>query len=383
MRIGVNTLFMIPGDVGGTEVYLRNTLTAMAAQDTENVLVLFTNRENDSLLRRDLAEYPTVEYYQLPCRASVRPIRILIEQVLLPFVAKRQDVDVLWSPGYTAPAFCFSPQAVTIHDLQYKSHPEDMKFSERLILDALVRIACRRCEAVITISSFSKEEILRYSFAKEKKIHAIPEGVNEHFAVNLQGNEKEKKVKLARLGVQQPYLLCVAHTYPHKNVDQLVEAFSLFADTFPYQLVLVGKARRGEDKVIESLKKIENPDKVVRFSRLSETELILLYQCADIFILPSAYEGFGLPVLEAMMAGVPVITSRMASLPELGGDYVLYVDTPTHSNLFQALSDLISLPKKEIQQLVSGAQKRARSFTWERAALQTVKALESITHVRQ
>lgn len=380
MRIGINTLFLVPGDVGGTEVYLRNTLSAMAALETEDTLVLFTNRENDSLLRQDLAKYPKVEFHQLPCRAAVRPVRILMEQFLLPFAARKQSVDVLWSPGYTAPAVCRIPQAVTIHDLQYKSHPEDMKFSERLVLDALVRTACRSCDAVITISLFSKQEILRYGFAKEKKIHAIPEGVAEHFAADLPGSENEKDKKLAGMGVRKPYLLCVAHTYPHKNVDKLVEAFSLFSETFPHHLVLVGKARRGEDKVTESLKKMRDPGKVIRLSGLSEAELKLLYQCADVFILPSSYEGFGLPVLEAMMAGVPVVTSRMASLPELGGECVGYVDPPSPENLFQAINKVMGLPPEQRRERVTKARERARSFTWERTGELTLRVLRDIAN---
>ena len=118
MRIGVNTLFLVPGDVGGTEVYLRNTLSAMASLDSSESLVLFTNRENDRLLRADLAAYPQVEFHQLPCRAAVRPLRILAEQFLLPFAAQRQNVDVLWSPGYTAPAVCFSRSEEHTSELQ-------------------------------------------------------------------------------------------------------------------------------------------------------------------------------------------------------------------------------------------------------------------------
>jgi len=380
MRIGINTLFLVPGDVGGTEVYLRNTLSAMAALETEDTLVLFTNRENDNLLRQDLAEYPKVEFHQLPCRATIRPVRIVIEQFLLPFVASKQSVDVLWSPGYTAPAICRIPQAVTIHDLQYKSHPEDMKFSERLMLDVLVRTACRSCDAVITISTFSKQEILRYGFAKDEKIHAIPEGVAEHFSADLPGSENEKTKKLAGVGVQKPYLLCVAHTYPHKNVDKLVDAFSVFSKTFPHQLVLVGKARRGEDKVTESLKKNEDSSKVIRLSSLSEAELKLLYQGADVFILPSSYEGFGLPVLEAMMAGAPVITSRMASLPELGGECVEYVDTPSPENLCKAMNKVMTLPPKQRREWLTKARERARSFTWKRTGELTLRVLRDIAN---
>ncbi len=381
MRIGVNTLFMVPGDVGGTEVYLRNTLSAMAAQETENVLVLFTNRENDSLLRNDLTDYPLVEFHQLPCRASIRPIRILVEQLLLPFIAEKHKVDVLWSPGYTAPAFCFSPQAVTICDLQYKSYPEDMSGVERKTLDILVRTACKRCQAVITISEFSRQEVIKYNFAQGDKIFAVPLGVTTDFSCSASDNISVADYApiLQEMGVDKPFLLCVAHTYPHKNVDKLVDAFGMLEDTLSHKLVLVGKARRGENTLQESLANIHDSSRVVRLSGLSDTELRALYKNADIFVLPSSYEGFCLPVVEAMMAGLPVITPRMASLPEVGGEYVFYVDSPEPLSLVKQISYVLALSRQQRDKHINDARKWAAGFTWERTALQTVQVLESIT----
>ncbi|MCI5209799.1 MAG: hypothetical protein D3910_13630 [Candidatus Electrothrix sp. ATG2] len=162
MRIGVNTLFLVPGDVGGTEIYLRRNLLAMVADSPRDVFVLFTTLDNEQLFRDELTSFANVEYVLLPFRAAVRPLRIVCEQLLLPWSVWKSRVDVLWSPGYTAPALCSCPQAVTVHDLQYKSHPDDLSFLERITLDVLVRTACRQCEAVIAVSGFSREEILRY-----------------------------------------------------------------------------------------------------------------------------------------------------------------------------------------------------------------------------
>ncbi|MCI5126215.1 MAG: glycosyltransferase family 1 protein, partial [Candidatus Electrothrix sp. AR5] len=330
MRLGVNTLFLVPGDVGGTEVYLRNTLTAMAELlQSGDALVLFTNQENDSLLRADLAGFPQVEFHKVPCRAAVRPVRILVEQFLLPLVARKARVDVLWSPGYTAPAICFSPQAVTVCDLQYKSYPEDMSRLERITLDILVRTACLRCQAVLTISEFSRQEVIRYGFAKVEKVHATLLGVTNAFAdraISADNAEQTIEQTLHNVGVSRPFLLCVAHTYPHKNVNKIITAFSLIQERIPHQLVLVGKGRRGEQAVTESLLNLNEPNRVIRLHGLTEKELRVLYQEAAIFVLPSSYEGFGLPVVEAMMAGLSVVTVKAASLPEVGGEHALYVN---------------------------------------------------------
>uniref|UniRef100_UPI004057B857 glycosyltransferase family 4 protein n=1 Tax=Candidatus Electronema sp. TaxID=2698783 RepID=UPI004057B857 len=381
MRIGINTLFLVPGDVGGTEVYLRETLKAMAALADGDTLVLFTNRENDRLLRDDLAAFPQIELHQIPCRAAARPLRILAEQFLLPFAVRKAQADVLWSPGYTAPALSFSPQAVTVCDLQYKSHPEDMRWLERLTLDALVRTACRRCQAVLTISEFSRQEVIRYGFAAAEKVRATLLGVQQDFARNQLPPEAAEHI-LRRLHVRQPFLLCVAHSYPHKNIDKLIEAFALLQDAVPHQLVLVGKGRRGEEAVRKSLLKITQPERVLRLSGLTEQELRTLYQAADLFVLPSTYEGFGLPVIEALLAELPVLTVRAASLPEVGGEATFYVDTPEPELLAAKIKEVLRLSAAERGCRAEQGRIWAERFTWERTAAQTLRILRSIAEER-
>jgi len=374
MRIGINTLFLVPGDVGGTEVYLREMLKVLADSET---LVLFTNRENDCLLRADLAAFPQIEFHQIPCRAAARPLRILAEQFLLPFAARKARADVLWSPGYTAPAVCFSPQAATVCDLQYKSHPEDMRWLERLTLDALVRTACRRCQAVLTISEFSRQEVIKYRFASPDKVHATLLGVSNDFARNRL-SEQEAERMLRRLHVRRPFLLCVAHSYPHKNIDKLIDAFALLQKEIPHQLVLVGKGRLGEEAVKKSLLHITPPERALRLSGLSEEELRSLYQAADLFALPSIYEGFGLPVIEALAAGLPVVTVRAASLPEVGGEAAFYVEEPQPELLAETIKNVLRLSEPERRRRTEQGKIWAETFTWQRTAAQTLQVLRAI-----
>ncbi len=373
MKIGVNTLFLVPGDVGGTEIYLRETLAAMAGLGREHSLVLFTNRENDQLLRSELGEFQQVSFHPVACRAAIRPLRILAEQFLLPFAARKYQLDVLWSPGYTAPAFCFSPQAVTIHDLQYKSYPEDMSFIERVTLDSLVRIACKQCQAVITVSEFSRQEVIRYNFCSRERTFAVSNGVRRDFF--FAGSATEASDLIRADGIHEPFLLCVAHTYPHKNVDKLINAFALLQDTIPHQLVLVGKERRGEEAVTQALTEIREPCRVLRLSNLAEKELQALYQQAELFVLPSAYEGFGLPILEAMMAGTAVLTVNMASLPEVGGKYARYVDSPEPSLLADRILQVLRLSPQERTVHIEEARQWAANFTWEKTAIGTFAVL--------
>jgi glycosyltransferase involved in cell wall biosynthesis len=360
MRIGVNSLFLVPGDVGGTEVYLRKNLEEMAVQFPEHTFVLFTARDNDAVLRADLQHFRNVEFHLIGIRAVYRPVRIIAEQLALPLQAMRAALDVMWSPGYTAPLFCPCPQVVTIHDLQYLSYPEDMKWLERRTLDFLVRGACRSCCHIITVSRFSKEELVRHGFAGEEKISVVYEGVDQKFGEVSDFPPESKRV----VPVDAPYILCVAHTYPHKKVDLLVEAFSLIEDRIPHKLVLIGKARRGEEKLENALAQIDDPGRVLRFSGLQFKELIKAFQQADLFVLPSIYEGFGLPVLEAMMAGVHVITSSSASLPEVGGECATYVDTISGAGFAGAILNYLDLPKEQRDTMRNNAMSWAKRFSW-------------------
>lgn len=376
MRIGVNTLFLVPGDVGGTEVYLRENLKEMIPANPGETFVLFTTRDNEGVLRSDLQGYLNVEYIQLPIIARIRPIRIIVEQTLLPWFVKRNRADILWSPGYTAPLVCPCRQAVTIHDLQYKTHPYDLSFLERVTTDFLVKNACRRCESIIAVSEFSRDEIVRFNFAGREKINVVYEGVDPTFGDSQELNISE----FIPVPEKTPFILCVAHTYPHKQVHLLIEAFGRIQGEIPHHLVLVGKPRRGEDEVKMTLGKLFDRTKVHRLSELKYYQLKALYSGADLFVLPSEYEGFGLPVLEALIAGLPVVITREASLPEVGGTYATYVNRASAESIALAIKDVISWnPEKRLDIEING-RIWARSFSWEKSALETIKVLEKTTH---
>ena len=374
MRIGINTLFYVPGDVGGTETYLRNTLLEIAEAYPDDNLVVFTTRDNNDVLCRDLRSYSHVEFVPLAFRSANRPLRIVLEQVLLPFAVARARVDVLWSPGYTAPALSPCPQVVTVHDLQYKSHPIDMTFIERIVLDILVRIACRKCKAVITVSEFSKQEVVKYNFASADKVKAVHLGVNKAFAEKVEMNELSESY-VSRFP-KSPYILCVAHTYPHKNVHLLVDAFVRIQDKVPHNLVIVGKSRRGEYLIFKSLQHVKHPERVNRFEELNFTELRHLFQHAELFVLPSAYEGFGLPVLEAMMSGTLVVAGKKASVPEVGGECILYCDPLEDKKIAESILRALSLSSEQKMPMLANAQSRAALFTWQVTGHRTMNVLK-------
>lgn len=379
MRLGVNTLFMVPGDVGGTETYLCESLQA-AVRDYSNVeFVIFTNNENDSILRGLLSSYTNVQFQCLNFNAAHRPTRIILEQIKLPLVVAKQNLDLLWSPGYTAPFYAPCPQVVTVCDLQYKSYPEDMSIIERKTLDFLVKGACKRCDAVLAISEFSRQEIISYNFASPHKVHTVLLGVDSSFGIPAEIKERDQLLR-DRIPSDNPFILCVAHTYPHKKVDVLIEAFAEIMEKIPHNLVIVGKERRGEELVQAALNKVSDQRRVIRFKAgLAYRTLQVFFQSADIFVLPSAYEGFGLPVVEAMMAGVPVVTSSLAALEEVAGCHAFKVDSVTSRKVAEKILEVWAMDNQKRTEWVGKAKCWSESFTWHKSVERMFEVFQSVT----
>lgn len=358
LRLGINTLFYLPGEVGGSETYLRETIRALTQRSEPPQLVFFTNAENHDLLQR---EFPSAECVPTGIAATNRFRRIWSEQAALPRLIRRAQPDVLWSPGYTAPALTGVPQVVSILDMQYKRFPQDVTWLAARTMDVLYPMAARRSTAIVTISDFAKTEIIRFLRVPADKITVTLLGASADY-----GAASGLPPEMVR---GAPYLLCVAHTYPHKNVAMLVRAFTRLAAKIPHRLVLVGKARLGEPEVAEALRQAP-ADRVVRLAEVSAADLASLYQCADWLVFPSLYEGFGLPVLEAMRAGTPVLTTREAAIPEVGGDAVVYADGRNEEAWAKTMRTVLTWPREMRLRLTVAAKQRAAGFTWKASAEQ-------------
>jgi len=368
MRIGINTLFLIPGEVGGSETYLLETLRAMVATQSDMDFLLFTNLENDAFLCERFSEAPNVDFCLLPFRARNRVMRILQEQFELPRAAQAAAVAVLWSPGYVAPLRASCPQVLSILDMQYRSHPADLSWPAWLATHALVMQSAKRCRQILTLSEFSKQEIVRHTgVAPEKVTPTLLAASTIFFAP--QPPETLARVRRELVGdASTPYILCVANTYPHKNVHRLVEAFGLVQSEIPHRLVLEGLPRRGERRVQAALARLPDPTRVTRLGQTSRTDLAALYQAADLFVFPSLYEGFGLPVLEAMAAGTPVVALRQASVPEVGGDAITYATRNDARELATCIRETLQLNPAARTARITAARARAATFNWHHTA---------------
>src|SRR5215472_16952904 len=230
LRIGVNALYLIPGGVGGTEIYLRNLLDAFAEIDSINEYVVFTNREtgSDVVPRR-----PNFTLAPAPVRASFRPARILWEQFSLPFAAKRQRFDVLFNPGFTAPMFCGCPQVTVFHDLQHKRHPEYFRWFDLPFWNFFLFWSAQVSNLVLADSRATADDLFRFYRLPESKVRVVPLGVDPQFF--------EISARRARPLDAEPFLLSACTLHPHKNLDGLLRAFAEFRRGRPqFRLVVCG-----------------------------------------------------------------------------------------------------------------------------------------------
>lgn len=379
MKIGINALFMIPGVVGGTETYLRQTLLAAVKRYSEHEFIVFTNQENRNTFARDLKDFDNVTLVETHLRARSRPHRVWYELFQLGPVAATQGIDVLWNPGNLACGRMPCAQVTTIHDLQFIRFPEEYPKMERWVTSFLTRHAIRCSDRVLAISEFSRQEIVSWV---SMDIDAIPislEAADTSFSESLSGEFIAERV-MTLLHSAEPYLLVVANTYPHKNVETAIRAFSEIADQIPHRLVLLGKPRRGEPAVAAALAESAVRDRIVRIQQVSKTDLVALYQGSDLLVFPSKYEGFGLPVLEAMRAGIPVVSTRMGSIPEVGGDAIEYADADSPHELGQAIVRMTQWSPEERASVIAKARARADRFSWDETARVTVETLLDANH---
>jgi glycosyltransferase involved in cell wall biosynthesis len=357
-HVGLNLVFLVPGETGGMEVAARELIPALVAAAPELRFTAFVGREAGQGPWGDLIAKVTV-----PVRASSRVQWVGGEQVLLPVAAARARIDLLHSLASTAPVWGPFRRVVTVHDLIYARFPEAHAGLRAQGMRALVPAAVRGSHRVIADSASTRGDLVDLIGTASEKIDVVPLGLG---AVARVSPAPEADVR-RRLDLgARPVLLSLSAKRPHKNIAALLDALALLEDR-PI-LVIAGYATAYERELRERARALRLEDDVRWPGWLEASELEGLWALTQGFVFPSLYEGFGLPVLEAMARGVPVACSNAASLPEVVGSAALLFDP--HDP--RAIADALRRLPLEAAQLRQAGRARAEEFTWERAARATI-----------
>jgi glycosyltransferase involved in cell wall biosynthesis len=291
-----------------------------------------------------------------------------------PRLMRREPVDVFHTQYVGVPA-SGARLVLTVHDLSYELYPETFPMNRALFLK-LTRWSARRAAAVIAVSESTKRDLVRLYGLPPEKIHVVMNGVSSSF--RPPSPEDVARVR-ARFGVRGDYVLSVAARQPRKNLARLTEAFlsARRRGDFNLRLVLVGGRAWGpSDMAGEAAEAVRRGD-ILLTGYVEEADLPGLYGGAAVFAYPSLYEGFGLPVAEAMACGTPVLTSNVSSLPEVGGDAAVYADPLSVAEISRALWETASNPERRREMRARGLE-RARLFSWDAAARKTLAVYDVV-----
>lgn len=373
MIIGINALYLLPGKVGGSETYLRNLVKGLAAIDRENEYVIFINRETQGEIE---APAPSFRIVVCPFRASNRPLRILWEQSVLPWYVKRHRINVLLSAGMTAPILCPAVSVLMLFDLQHINQPGNFPWFYLPFLRSIIYGSARSADGVLTISRQVKNDIIRSYHLPPEHIEVTHLAV-DHSAFALHGPPDTVTVK-ARYGLPDRFILYAASSLPHKNHERLFQAFRRVREQVPeIQLVLIGARDKGEEALIRTIKEQGLEQTVMLLGWIPFEDVPSIYRASEVFVFPTLHEGFGLPIIEAMSCGVPVVCSRIEPLLEVAGDAVLFVDPLSPDEIAAAIIKVVTdAPTRE--RLIGKGLARSHEFTWEATAKKTLTFLTAI-----
>ena len=371
MKIGINLLYLLPGVVGGTETYAAGLLHGLAQIDQRDEFIVFVNRESATW---PIPEAPNFSRVVCPVHATIRSRRYLFEQLRLPRLLAKYKIDVVHSLGYVTPLMAPCRSVVSILDILY-DYPGAFSYLKKQLLKLLVVVSAQRAEHILTISEASRGQIV-------SRLHVRPEKVTVSLLASKTrkaGNEQNWAGLSSKLGICGDYLLAFSSLSPSKNIPTLLQAFARLRAGLSesVQLVLVGhQPKRGAllRKLTDSL---GLHDSAVFTGYLSDDALALVLKHATVFVFPSLYEGFGIPILEAMAAGVPTACSNVASLPEVAGDAALLFDPTSLEEMIKALTCLLTNPSLR-DELVAKGHQNVQRFSWANTAEKTLKIYQKV-----
>lgn len=370
MRLGFDATALPPQPFGAAN-YIINLAQGLLRVDTANEYIIFTKPQH-------AAFFDSTRAHLALCVLPSPLLRVVWEQTALPILARQHRLDLLHSPHYTMPLAKPCRAVVTFHDLTFFLYPEMHLLYKRIFFRTMMPLAARRADALIAISHSTRADLTRILGIAPSKVETIPYGIAPHFQPVTDWRALD--AFCARYHLSRPFVLYVGNLEPRKNLPTLVRAFApLVRAGLPHTLVMAGSRGWKDAPIFATIQELGLTSRVHFPGYIPQSELPMLYSAADLFVYPSFYEGFGLPVLEAMACGVPVITSNISSMPEVAGDAAVLVDPAAVDALANAMHHLLTDSVLRATLAAKGLA-RAREFSWERAAQATLSLYTRVAH---
>lgn len=371
MRIGIDATALPPQPVGAGN-YIIQLIRALSALEPEDEYVIFAQKSG-----RTLIDLPTSRRFHWQVVEDMTPaVRLMWEQTVLPRLTRQAKIDVLHSLHYTKPLWPGCASVVTFHDMTFFLYPHLHTRSKRIFFPIATRMSARQAKAIIADSESTRQDIIRLLRVSEEKVFTVLLGVDPSFRP-IKDSALKKRIE-EHYHLPDKFILYLGMVEPRKNLPMLIRAYNELVERGAEEhLVVAGRFGWMYEDIFRLVELFGLKDRVHFTGYVSQNDLPVVYNLARVFVYPTLYEGFGLPPLEAMACGVPVITTNVSSLPEIVGDAGILIPANDRVALVNALENVLN--NREISaELAAKGPQRAAQFTWERTARQTLKVYQHV-----
>ena len=376
MKIAIDGT-ILKEQITGTGFYIINLIAGLIKIDDENDYFIFT----DEIVYRSFIKIDKSNFHLVHKKFKNRIVRVLWQWFILPFHLKKIKIDVLHSPNYITPLIKLGFKViVTIHDLTFILFPEKFTIIKRILYSKMVPVFIRISDLVIADSESTKKDILKLFRIEARKVFVTYASYPEYY--NDKGDLKISKEIIKSYGIKKDYILYVGMIEPRKNILLLLQAFKMLDGFLDLDLVIIGKKGwyfKEIDFFIKNIEKENMKNEIIFTGYIPESRLKHFFKAAFMFVYPSLYEGFGLPPLQAMACGVPVITSDASSLPEVVGEAAIKINP---KNLIELVDNikLLYADQQFRNLLIKKGLERSKLFNLEKIAKNTLNIYKNIKY---
>ena len=365
MRIG----FMVRNlnERGGIKNYTQSVIENMVKLSTGNEFVIIYNDE------KFLGQYSS--YSNIKEVVVKGNNKLIWDQIKVPRILKQEKVDLIYNPKLSIPLFTKSKKVLMIHGAEQFAVSSAFPWYDRIYVRIFMPLYAIFADKIITTTKLGIEDLAKYLFfIRKNKFTYVYEGISKRFKVI---DEFEADKIKTEYELPDKFILFIGGLTPLKNFSRAIRAFDILADEFDCHLVVVGFKKFKYVNDLEEIKKIKNKDKIKFCGFIPDDALPAFYNLADLYLFPSLYEGFGLPVLEAFASGCPVVTSKTGCTREVAGGAAVLADPYSVSDIAEKMK-LVLTNSKLRDELIKNGFERVKNFSWEKTALETLKVFNSI-----